>query len=327
MGRIGEIMYTRENFKEVKSIIDIRRSTAQATADRKNAEVAAMSDEIREIDRELRSTGLKLFKAACKGEDITPIRERNQLLCAERRRLIVALGLPEDYTEVKYECPTCSDSGFVNDRMCSCFKELLIKANIKSSGIGSLIDSQSFENFDLDAYRSSEENYKRMRSIYTKARNYVEDFGQGAPKTLLFIGKTGTGKTHISTSIAKELIEKGVEVIYDSSQNIINAFEHDRFKSGYGPSESQGDKYIDCELLIIDDLGAEFVNQFTISCLYNLINTRQNKGLYTIISTNLESNELRTNYEGRIHSRLIGHNTTVWQFVGVDYRMVGNVKK
>ena len=96
-------MYTRENFKEVKSIIDIRRSTAQATADRKNAEVAAMSDEIREIDRELRSTGLKLFKAACKGEDITPIRERNQLLCAERRRLIVALGLPEDYTEVKYE--------------------------------------------------------------------------------------------------------------------------------------------------------------------------------------------------------------------------------
>ena len=320
-------MYTRENFKEVKSIIDLRRSTAQANADSKNAEVAALSDEIRAIDKELRATGLKLFKAACSGEDITPIKERNQKLCDERRKLILSLGLPEDYTDVKYECPVCSDSGFVNGSMCSCFKELLVKANIKSSGVGALIESQSFDNFDLDIYRSSEENYKRMRSIFIKAKNYVDDFGNGSPKTLLFIGKTGTGKTHISTSIAKALIEKGVEVIYESSQNIINAFEHDKFKSGYGPTESQGDKYIECELLIIDDLGAEFVNQFTISCLYNLINTRQNKGLATIISTNLESNELRTNYEGRIHSRLIGHDTTVWQFVGTDYRMIGNLKK
>jgi len=312
-------MYTRENFRIAKEQIEKRRIDAIAEADRRNEELALISPEIKEVDKELRGTGLLLFKTACNGGDITPIRERNQELMRRRKQLLVTLGYPEDYTEVHYTCKRCSDSGFVGTKMCSCLREILVKMNIESSGIGRLIDKQSFENFDLEWYRTSEDDYKRMCYNLKVAKAFAESFPKN--ENLLLIGNTGTGKTHISTSIAKVIIERGFDVLYDSAQNIIADFESDRFKSGYGQQESLSDKYLECDLLIIDDLGTEFVNQFTISCLYNLINTRQNRGLSTIISTNLSADELAGKYEGRIYSRIIGCDYKVLSFKGRDRRI------
>lgn len=313
-------MYARENYSKVKAIIEARRQKAIKDSDIKNTEVSLMSEDIRLIDAELRGTGLRIFKLACEGGDIAPLRERNIFLCEERKKCLVKLGLPEDYTEVHYTCPTCSDTGFIGAKMCSCFKEMLITENIKSSGMGNLIEKQSFENFDIERYKGTEEGYRRMQSNLKDIECFIENFGK-ISQTFLFVGKTGTGKTHLSTAIAKSLIEKGYEVLYDSSQNIVAAFEHDRFKSGYGPYEPKGDKYLECDLLILDDLGTEFVNQFTLSCLYNLINTRQNKGLSTIISTNLSATEITHKYEDRIYSRLMGKDSKVLMFASKDARL------
>ena len=313
-------MYARENYGKIKAIIEARRQKAIKDAEIKTTEVALMSEDIRLIDAELRGTGLRIFKLACEGGDIAPLRERNLFLCEERKKCLVKLGLPEDYTEAHYTCPDCSDTGFVGTRMCKCFKEMLITENIKSSGMGNLIEKQSFENFDIERYRSGEGNYERMKSNLAEMKSFVDSFAT-VSRTLLFIGKTGTGKTHLSTAIAKALIEKGYEVLYDSAQNIVADFEYDRFKSGYGPYEPKGDKYLECDLLILDDLGTEFVNQFTHSCLYNIINTRQNKGLSTIISTNLSSKEITTKYDDRIYSRLMGKDSKVILFVGKDARL------
>ena len=313
-------MYARENYAKVKNIIEQRRLSAIAKADDRNLEVAALSEDIRIIDKELRGTGLLLFKTACEGGDITPIRERNLFLGEQRRAALKKIGLPEDYTEVHYNCSECSDTGFVGGKMCKCFREMLITENIKSSGMGKLIEKQSFSNFDLERYRDDEDNYQRMKNNLAEAKEFVKNFGS-VPKTMLFIGSTGTGKTHLSTAIAKALIEKGCEVLYDSSQNIVSAFEKDRFKSGYGPYEPLGDKYLECELLILDDLGTEFINQFTVSCLYNLINTRQNKGLATIISTNLSATDLTKKYEDRIYSRIMGSDSKIMLFKGKDQRL------
>ena len=145
-------MYGYENYQKVKTEIEKRRLSANAEADRRNLELRAISEDIRIIDAELVKTGLTLFKAACDGADITPIRERNLELNKNRRGLLVALGYPEDYTEPQYTCKKCSDSGFVGTNMCSCFREMLIKENIKSSGIGKLIEKQSFENLSLNFY-------------------------------------------------------------------------------------------------------------------------------------------------------------------------------
>ena len=312
-------MYGYENYQKVKNEIEKRRLSAIGEADRRNLTLRAESEDIRIIDAELVKTGLELFKAACDGADITPIRERNLSLNQTRRELLKALGYPEDYTEPQYTCKKCSDSGFVGTGMCSCFREMLIKENIKSSGIGRLIEKQSFENFSLNFYEG--EARELMEKNLAAAKNFAQSFGGEDSGNLLLIGPTGTGKTHISTAIAKTLIEKGVEVIYDSAQNIVSAFEKDKFRSGYGAYEPEGAKYLECELLILDDLGAEFVSQFTVSCLYNLLNTRINKGLSTIISTNLSPAELSERYEDRIYSRIVGADSRILLFKGKDKRL------
>lgn len=312
-----------ENYQLVKEQIEARRQRAIAEADMRNLEVRKKSEIIRAIDEELEGTGLKIFSAACKGEDITPLKERNTELMSERRKALSVLGYPEDYTEVKYSCKRCSDTGFVGGMyMCSCFREALATENIRSSGMGNLIEKQSFDNFNLEWYRDDEKVFERMKSNLAAAKEFAADFSKTG-ENLLLIGNTGTGKTHISTAIAREALVRGYDVIYDSSQNIISDFEEDRFKSGYGPHEPKAKKYLECDLLIIDDLGTEFVNQFTVSCLYNLLNTRQNRGLSTVISTNLSADELAGKYEDRIYSRIVGRGCKILVFGGKDHRIFG----
>jgi DNA replication protein DnaC len=315
-------MYSYENYDKVKFELERRRRAAVAEADARSADLRERSPELREIDAELSGTGLLLFKTACSGGDIAPIRERNQYLVEKRKNIIKSLGYPEDYTDVHYTCKNCSDTGFIGGtKMCSCFREALIKATIASSGIGELIDKQTFENFDLNWYKGEESVLENMSANLAAAKSYVKNFAKKR-SNLLLIGKTGTGKTHISTAIAREIISQGFDVVYDSAQNIVADFEADKFRSGYG-TESRSEKYLECDLLIIDDLGTEFSSQFTVSCLYNLINTRANRAMATIISTNLSAEELARKYEDRIYSRLVGVGTRVLVFEGRDRRIFG----
>lgn len=315
-------MYISGNYGKVKSQMENRRLEAIAQAEERNNELRARSDEIRKIDEELTGTGLALFRTALCGGDIDALRERNQQLCRQRRQLLCAMGYPADYTDVHYACPKCSDTGYVGTAMCSCLRDALIRENLRTSGMGELIEKQSFHNFNLERYkRDGEDVYCRMCQNFRIAKEYAHNFAKKRTN-LLLIGPTGTGKTHISTSIAKEVIEQGFDVFYDTAQNIIAAFEYDRFHSGYGqPVEAHAQKYLQCTLLIVDDLGTEFSNAFTISCLYNLFNERQNKGLATVISTNLSAAELTKNYEDRIYSRIIGRDSIILSFAGGDYRL------
>ena len=313
-------MYGYDNYRKVKDDIEKKRLSAIAVADARNEMLRAECEEIRRIDAELVKTGLSIFKAACEGRDLTPIKERNLALTKRRVEIIKAPASPEDYTEVKYSCKTCSDSGFIDGKMCNCFREALLRENILSSGIGNLIDRQSFDNFSLNGY--DDDTREVMNANLIIAKRYAETFSKDA-KNLLLIGPTGTGKTHLSTAIAKTVIEAGYEVIYDSAQNIMSAFEEDKFRSGFGPYEPKATKYLECDLLIIDDLGTEFISAFTLSALYNLLNSRMNKSLPTVISTNLDRSSLEKIYEDRIFSRIIGQDTFQLTFVGPDRRIDG----
>ena len=319
-------MHYNENYQKVREMIDDRRIKARRLADERAFEVRLKSKEIAEIDEELEKTGPEIFKYALSGQDIAPLRERNQMLVARRRSILKSLGLPEDYTDVKYHCAICKDSGFLeNTKACTCFRKLFYTENIKSSGMGRLIEEQDFNNFDLSFFAYDQAVYQKMEHVVRNAKDFAYNFGKKyRGKNLLCIGNTGTGKTHITTSIAKVLIEGGYYVLYESSQNIVSAFESDKFRSGYGAYEPEAEKYLECDLLIVDDLGTEFINQFTLSCLYNLFNTRRNKGYSTIISTNLSPTELRDKYEDRIYSRIVGSTQSeVLFFTGKDYRLYG----
>ena len=316
-------MYSRENFQKAREIIENRRRAAEDMAQARNAEVRALSERIREIDEVLTRTGLELFRIACAGGDIEPLKAENQRLVSERRDALESIGLPRDYTDLKCTCSICNDTGYAENGICTCMKELIVKMNIESSGMGNIIKDQSFDNFDLEWYRSEgEEAYERMARNYRIAKGYAESFGKGA-KNLLLIGATGTGKTHLSSAIAHSIISRGYDVLYESAQNILNAFQNDQFRRDWRQTEPEADKYLDCELLIIDDLGTEFVTQFSVAALYNLINTRQNRSLSTIISTNLNIDELRATYDNRILSRISGADYTILLFTGRDHRVYG----
>ena len=307
-------------FERAKAEIEARRNNARSESDYRSEIIRSMSDEVAAIDEELSKTGMLIFKTACTGGDITPIKERNKELQARRTEIIVGLGYPADYTDVKYHCPDCSDTGYVDGvKTCRCLKELIIRERIAASAMGNLIDKQSFDNFDLKCYAYDKKVEEKMTAILAMAKNYVKNFAK-KKENMLLIGPTGTGKTHISTAIAGALIHQGYDVIYDSTQNILSDFEADRFRNSYGREENHSDKYMECTLLIIDDLGTEFSNQFTLSTLYNLLNTRQNKGLATIISTNLTPEDLARKYEDRIYSRIIG-GAKILPFEGKDKRV------
>ena len=311
-------MYNYENFAKVKEELDKKRREALDESESRTFRLRMESEEIRAIDEELSGTGFALFRAACKGEDIEPIKKRNLELQQKKKEQIKKLGYPEDYAEVKYSCSVCSDTGYTEKGgMCSCFREALIKQTILSSGMGNLIEKQTFESFVINP---TDENCELMQKNLEIAKDFAHNFDKQKGGMLL-IGTTGTGKTHISSAIAKVVIEKGFDVIYDSVHNIVSDYEKDKFKSDYGQKDFHVEKYIECDLLIIDDLGTEFSTPFTLSCIYNLLNTRQNKGLSTIISTNLPPEEMARKYEDRIYSRILGKDTRILSFKGKDKRL------
>ena len=317
--------YSAEVVKIVREAFEKKRADAISLADKHLVEAGNKCSTIAEINKALSMTGLQLYKAALEGKDnleqrIEEIKNENLSLQSARRQLLVSNGFPEDYLDIKFACDKCNDTGYVEIKMCSCMKKALVKEAYNRSGLGKVLSSQTFKNFDLSLYAEGEER-EHMSGILDMAKKYVTDFGKpDKDSNLLFIGTTGLGKTHITTAIAKGVIDKGFDVVYDSAQNIVRAFEQERFDR----DERAGletERYFDCDLLIVDDLGTEFRNSFTQSCIYNLLNTRINAGKCMIISTNIDSTpKLFETYDDRITSRLLGSFRS-FKFVGKDIRL------
>ncbi len=316
--------YNIDNYRTVRDRLETRRSRALSAAEERRLRLHERSPEIASIDRALSLTGMKLFRATMEGgeglgERLNAIKQEHTGLLSARAELLEKLSLPADHTEPDFTCKRCRDTGFLDAVMCDCMRRELIREGVISSGLGTLLDHQTFENFSLDYYRSSPEDLARMQHALKTAKDYASSFG-GKPRNLLLMGGTGLGKTHLSTAMAGVIIERGFDVLYESALNVVADFEYDRYKSGYGESVSRGEKYLHCELLILDDLGTEPLTQFVVSCLYNLINTRLNHGRPTIINTNLTDRELRERYQDRITSRLLGEYE-ILLFTGKDIRM------
>lgn len=315
--------FSRKIVSLVNEEFENKRIKNESTRDARLTEVYSKIPELRAIDKELSSTGVNILAAAIANRDyavdkLTELKVRNLELQRKRAILLSQHGYAEDYTDLHYDCSFCQDYGVSNGKLCSCYKNRLIEEQFKLSGISNLIKAQSFETFSLDVYENKEE----MNELLSFAKNYVADFAS-IKENILFVGATGLGKTHLSTAIAKSLIEKGYNVIYETAQNIFFDFDNDRFRDRFTDEEPSSQKYLDCDLLIIDDLGSEAINSFTVSCLYNIINTRLNKNLPIIASTNLSSKEIRDKYHDRITSRLFGE-FNIQMFVGKDLRRPKN---
>lgn len=315
--------YRREDYIKANELLADRKRTAEAAAARRLSDIHAKLPEIGRIDSELAGTERKIIDAIRLGPDgvkarMAELEAENLVLTEKRASVLLANGYPANYTEPEYFCPDCGDTGYVDGKMCVCKKRALVMAGYESSGVGALMKTQSFDTFSFDYYTG--DALIKAKNNYAVTKRYAENFSGKGDGNLLFAGATGLGKTHLSTSVAVTVIERGFDVKYETAQNLVGDFEDKQFRNAYSvQDEDPTERYFDCDLLIIDDLGTEMTNQFTVSCLYNLINSRINRGKATIINTNLSSAELRRRYSDRITSRLFGE-FAVLLFEGGDIR-------
>ncbi len=318
--------YNKDILSRVRREYETKYRHAQDEADARRAEIHMALPTVAEIDAELRLTGLSIMAAAVEAGDvdarIAEVREKNAALRARRAVLLAAAGYPADYTEPHYDCPLCNDSGYVDCRMCACMRRRIIEETYAASGISELLRTQTFDTFDLAYYADDPNAHRRMGQILTRVKSFAETFRPGESESLVFFGGTGLGKTHLSSAVAAAVIEAGHDVCYVSAVGLVSDFEFNRFgnrSTGGASVPSDTERYYDCDLLIIDDLGTEVANQFTTSVLYDLINTRLSRHRSTVISTNLTQEEFRRRYWDRITSRVLGEYT-VLPFLGKDIR-------
>ena len=322
--------YNSSIYKKIYDEYSQKYLVARERADIRAQEIRRAIPEIAKIDRELSLTGLEVFSASLSGGDtaskIAEIRAKNEALQAKRAELLVANGYPADYSDVKYDCTKCGDTGFVDNKMCSCMKEALTLAGIESSGFANLIKEQRFDNFSLDYYKKNATHYDMMGKNLEFLKEYAKNFDAKNSQSILMMGGTGLGKTHLSSAVAYEVIEKGNDVFYTGAIDLFSQFEIQRFKSYNNEPNELIERYFESDLLIIDDLGTEMINQFSVSTLYNLLNDRLSRKKPTIVSTNLSQDEIMKKYTDRITSRMFGEYKIVF-FAGTDIRAQKLMKK
>jgi DNA replication protein DnaC len=312
--------YNSKVVNKVLNAFDDRQKSAVAEAEKKKKELHDKIPGLRDIDISLSGTYIEIAgimldpsgRGTGAATKIDAVKKKNQSLRKKRKQLLRSEGYPENYTEPVYECALCEDSGYKNEQACSCLKKALAAESANSSGLGRIINSRTFANFRTCYY--GDEKY--MITVLEDCGKFVSDFGKEhaeypeVRKNLIFRGSAGLGKTHLSSAIALEIIEKGFDVFYDSAQSILYSFEKERFSRPGTVDPDIIERYMTCDLLIIDDLGTEYPGSMSVAALYNLINMRLIDSKSMIISTNLTGDEFKKKYDERIVSRIFGEFST-----------------
>ena len=305
-----------------------RRAEEKRVAEERLNDIRRKYPEYVTLERELAKTALdvayslKLRDKEKIKEYMNVLKKKNLQIQADMRTIIESCGYPSDWLEEHYTCPECKDTGVANGRRCACLRQLLRNYAFEELSENSPLRLSSFDTFSPKYYSDravsgGKSDRETMTSIYKYCKSYAENFALNNP-SLFFSGNTGLGKTHLSLAIAGEVISKGYGVIYGSCLNLLTKTEDEKFGRENGNTVEMMN---DCDLLVLDDLGAEFKTAFSVATIYNIINTRMLKGLPTIISTNLTLKELDEHYNQRITSRILGEYL-LFGFVGNDIRQM-----
>lgn len=274
----------------------------------------------RELDDRIPSLSLQQTRKLLDGDTgaVQQLRQALSDISVRKKQLLAQAGLGPDYLDPIFQCPACRDTGYVNGRKCSCFRQQIINLMYEQSGIREMLEHENFSRLSYEYYTG--EDLVRFQNAVKTCKDFVENFKTDYAN-LLFYGKVGTGKSFLSGCIAKELLEKGHSVIYFSSVGLFDTLA--RYSFNAKAREELSDTYEDlynCDLMIIDDLGTELANSFVVSQLFSCLNERHLRRKATIISTNLSLEELRDRYSDRIFSRITS-NYLLCKLSGPDIRM------
>ncbi|WP_024615873.1 ATP-binding protein [Clostridium sp. Ade.TY] len=317
---------------ELMNVYQKIRNEENHNLKQRRAEIKALHPEIIDLDNEIHKLSLKLsmtiLKSSATEEEIQNIKDNIIDIRAKKCEKLVQYGYNPEYLNMHYRCNKCQDTGYIGVEKCDCYREKLTRLYYKDSDLEDILKDNNFSNFNIELFSSSKDNYEKF-SPRTNMRNNLEfvmkDFIPNfstSSDNLLFYGTPGSGKTFLSYCIAKELLDRGFLVIYKTSDELIRALKDIKFNNNTYMEKL----LIDCDLLIIDDLGSEQLNDFVATELFNLINRKLLKKKKMIISTNFTLAELAKHYSERISSRLLG-NFKLQKFYSEDIRIKLNLAK
>ncbi len=312
---------SNSQFDKIKKIYDDRQLARRREEEARLSYVYEHVDGFREVNESISSLCLKQAELLLNGQTsaLADLKESIALLKEQKAFLLQQAGLPSDYLQVPYVCKDCLDTGFRNGEKCHCFKQASLSLLYDQSNLKDYLESTDFSKVSDEYY--SGQDLVHFRDSYEKSINFVNNF-KNDYQNLCFYGTVGTGKSFLSGCIAKALMKDGYSVIYFSASGLIDLFS--RYAFDYKSREESEEAYQDiynCDLLIIDDLGTELINSFSVSRLFTCLNERALRKKSIIISTNLSLEELRDRYSDRIFSRLTG-NFIFCRMTGPDIRMM-----
>lgn len=311
---------SNSQYNAIMRIYNQRQFQDKYEQDRRVGEVYERLPQIRQIDEAISTQAVacarRLLDGDLKAKEV--LKRQLEDLREQKTVLLAAYGYEPDYMEMRYHCSECQDTGYVDGKKCRCFKKEEIRLLYSQSNIENVLAKENFSSFTFDYYDNKEvipqigmtiADY--MKQVYGWCREYVEGF-KSKGGNLIFTGSTGVGKTFLTNCIAKALIDEYQSVIYLSANDLFDIFSRNKFH--YETEEEMRDMYqyiLDCDLLIIDDLGTELNNSFVSSQLFYCINERLIRKKGTIISTNLSMDMLRDTYSDRISSRIISQYSII----------------
>ena len=307
-------------FENQKNILSQKRAALELALQN----LSKQNPEFAETNRKLGVIGANIAMTALSGdsEALGKLQVQMTELSSRRDKILKSAGIGD----IAYNCKKCNDTGYINGKICDCIHTAAKNIIIESLSASLPLTDCRFENFDLNYYPNREIDganpRKRMTAIFKLCREYVINFDPKHSESLLFMGDTGLGKTHLTLAIVYELLNRGFDVIYGAAYNLFSEMETEHFDRH---TNTRYNAAINCDLLVIDDLGGEFVSPYIQSLFYNIINTRDLAGLPTVINTNLAMSEIASRYTPRVASRLIKY--TAKKFIGSDIRQLKAIEK
>ena len=322
----------RDIIKQITLKYENKRDRSERERKRRIQEVYKKIPAIKRIDEEIQRVGLDMSKAIINSPDnyeemIHRAKETIETLRMEKAYLLTESNISLDYMDLKYDCPICEDTGYVDGaKRCNCLKQEMVSRAYKMSNLEHVLEKENFKNFNINLFKDEPFEGEMMTprenmiDIVGISEGFINNFDINNGDNLLFYGTTGLGKTYLCNCIAKSLLDKNKIVIYQTAFTILDILENRRFGKGDKELGSfQYDLLFDADLLIIDDLGTEVSNTFTNAEIFNIVNTRLLKGKKTIISTNLTPKEISDIYTDRVFSRIFDKFNPL-KFYGNDLR-------
>lgn len=241
-----------------------------------------------------------VFKQLAAGK-LTPAAAKSRIgaIGAERRNLLISMGLPGNYLDAIYTCPRCQDTGEVGEprRLCACALKKQQEQLLSGSRIN---DRETFANFNEAIYPNDEQK-KQGLAMKRFCERYVASLPSPEKPNLLIVGQSGLGKSFFGNAIARAAIEKGIPTLkttaYQCIQTILDGIE---------TRTDAITPYLSSDFLILDDLGTEaMVPNVTVETVFRILNERTAANLPTVLITNLDREGLFERYGERVASRMI----------------------